>query len=162
MRSHEVARLSLYSGADHEQATVDPAADARGFAGWSGLRRIGLGTFRNRLRRCTSRTWRAVAGGRRGVTVTQVLTVTRTASVAIAVGVARSAAVAFACSPPPPPPPPPAPPPPPPAVEEPAPAEAYYANCAAARSAGAAPIQRGEPGDRKGLDRDNDGTACDK
>ena len=83
---------------------MDPAADARGFADWSSLRRVCLGAFRNWLRRCTSRTWRAVAGGRRGVTVTQVLTVTRTASVAravaVAVGVARSAAVAFACSPP--------------------------------------------------------------
>lgn len=38
----------------------------------------------------------------------------------------------------------------------------YYANCTAAKAAGAAPIQRGEPGYRAGLDRDNDGTACDK
>ncbi|WP_197506748.1 excalibur calcium-binding domain-containing protein, partial [Mycobacterium sp. E136] len=28
-------------------------------------------------------------------------------------------------------------------------------------AAGAAPIQVGEPGYRKGLDRDGDGTACD-
>lgn len=37
----------------------------------------------------------------------------------------------------------------------------YYANCAAARSAGAAPLQRGETGYRSGLDRDNDGVACE-
>ena len=38
----------------------------------------------------------------------------------------------------------------------------YYKNCDAARAAGAAPINRGEPGYRSALDRDNDGTACDK
>lgn len=38
----------------------------------------------------------------------------------------------------------------------------YYKNCDAARAAGAAPIKRGEPGYRPGLDRDKDGTACDK
>ncbi|MGL4305517.1 MAG: excalibur calcium-binding domain-containing protein [Mycobacteriaceae bacterium] len=43
----------------------------------------------------------------------------------------------------------------------PAPA-AYYGNCAEARAAGAAPIHRGEPGYRSGLDRDGDGIACDK
>lgn len=37
----------------------------------------------------------------------------------------------------------------------------YYRNCAAARAAGAAPISAGEPGYRAGLDRDDDGTACD-
>lgn len=37
----------------------------------------------------------------------------------------------------------------------------HYANCAAARSAGAAPLQRGEAGYRPGLDRDNDGVACE-
>ena len=42
----------------------------------------------------------------------------------------------------------------------PAPA-AYYANCAAARAAGAAPLFRGEPGYRSALDRDNDGIACE-
>jgi hypothetical protein len=39
--------------------------------------------------------------------------------------------------------------------------DVYYANCSEARAAGAAPIQRGEPGYRKALDRDGDGTACD-
>ncbi len=34
-------------------------------------------------------------------------------------------------------------------------------NCDAARAAGVAPIQAGEPGYRPGLDRDGDGTACD-
>ena len=38
---------------------------------------------------------------------------------------------------------------------------AYYANCAAARNAGAAPIYRGEPGYRPALDGDNDGVACE-
>jgi hypothetical protein len=37
----------------------------------------------------------------------------------------------------------------------------YYANCAAARQAGAAPLSRGESGYRAGLDRDHDGTACE-
>lgn len=38
---------------------------------------------------------------------------------------------------------------------------AYYRNCDAARAAGAAPLTRGEPGYRSGLDRDNDGVACE-
>jgi endonuclease YncB( thermonuclease family) len=41
------------------------------------------------------------------------------------------------------------------------PASAYYANCDAARAAGVAPIRVGQPGYRKGLDNDGDGTACD-
>ncbi len=41
------------------------------------------------------------------------------------------------------------------------PAEAYYENCDAARAAGAAPLLRGEPGYRSGLDRDDDGVACE-
>ncbi|HEV7713363.1 MAG TPA: excalibur calcium-binding domain-containing protein [Asanoa sp.] len=48
--------------------------------------------------------------------------------------------------------------------EEPAdePAEdAYYRNCTEARAAGAAPLHRGDPGYRAGLDRDDDGTACE-
>ncbi|WP_308161408.1 excalibur calcium-binding domain-containing protein [Dietzia psychralcaliphila] len=36
-----------------------------------------------------------------------------------------------------------------------------YANCSAARAAGAAPIMRGEPGYASKLDRDNDGVACE-
>jgi endonuclease YncB( thermonuclease family) len=47
-------------------------------------------------------------------------------------------------------------PPPPPAG-----GEVYYRNCAEARAAGAAPIYRGQPGYRPGLDRDNDGVACE-
>ncbi len=39
--------------------------------------------------------------------------------------------------------------------------EPYYANCAAARAAGAAPIQRGDAGYRAGLDRDANGIACE-
>ncbi|MDC5699041.1 excalibur calcium-binding domain-containing protein [Intrasporangium calvum] len=37
----------------------------------------------------------------------------------------------------------------------------YYANCDAARAAGVAPLYVGEPGYRSGLDRDNDGVACE-
>lgn len=70
-----------------------------------------------------------------------------------------------------------APPPPPPVVitttTAPAPApfvapapapsapNVYYDNCKEARAAGAAPIMRGEPGYRAGLDRNNDGVACE-
>jgi hypothetical protein len=65
----------------------------------------------------------------------------------------------------------------PPAVSAPAPApvlspvdsspggstggSAYYRNCAAARAAGVAPLHRGDPGYRSGLDRDGDGIACE-
>ena len=38
---------------------------------------------------------------------------------------------------------------------------AYYPNCAAARAAGVAPIQRGQPGYRDELDADDDGVACE-
>jgi hypothetical protein len=37
----------------------------------------------------------------------------------------------------------------------------YYANCSAARAAGAAPVMRGEPGYSRKLDRDNDGVGCE-
>lgn len=37
----------------------------------------------------------------------------------------------------------------------------YYASCIAARAAGAAPMLRGKPGYRPGLDRDHDGIACE-
>ncbi|WP_308441016.1 excalibur calcium-binding domain-containing protein [Planosporangium mesophilum] len=47
-----------------------------------------------------------------------------------------------------------APPPPPPAG-------VYYANCAAVRAAGKAPLHSWEPGYRLGLDRDHDGVACE-
>lgn len=72
------------------------------------------------------------------------------------------------------PPPPAVPPPPPTTVDVPAPRvaavptpepppapTAYYKNCAAARAAGAAPLYVGDPGYRSGLDRDNDGIACE-
>lgn len=39
--------------------------------------------------------------------------------------------------------------------------DAYYANCDAARAAGAAPLHAGQPGYRPGLDRDGDGIACE-
>jgi hypothetical protein len=42
-----------------------------------------------------------------------------------------------------------------------APAAVSYANCAAVRAAGAAPIRRGEPGYSTSLDRDGDGVACE-
>lgn len=38
---------------------------------------------------------------------------------------------------------------------------AYYARCDDARAAGVAPIYRGQPGYREGLDRDSDGIACE-
>ncbi|MGI8755107.1 MAG: excalibur calcium-binding domain-containing protein [Acidimicrobiales bacterium] len=38
---------------------------------------------------------------------------------------------------------------------------ASYSNCSEAKSAGAAPISRGEPGYSSNLDRDNDGIACE-
>jgi len=41
------------------------------------------------------------------------------------------------------------------------PATAYYANCDAARAAGAAPLHAGEPGYSTKLDRDKDGVACE-
>lgn len=40
-------------------------------------------------------------------------------------------------------------------------APAFYANCSEARAAGAAPIYAGQPGYRGGLDRDDDGIACE-
>ncbi|WP_230085426.1 excalibur calcium-binding domain-containing protein [Arthrobacter sp. AQ5-05] len=42
------------------------------------------------------------------------------------------------------------------------PAAVYYANCAAVRAAGVAPIYRGQPGYSSTLDRDGDGIACEK
>jgi len=55
----------------------------------------------------------------------------------------------------------PAPAPAPAAVVPAAPATAYYANCAAVRAAGAAPLHRGQPGYSTKLDRDGDGIACE-
>jgi len=49
---------------------------------------------------------------------------------------------------------------PPPIVEE--NNDVYFKNCTDAKAAGAAPMHIGEPGYRVGLDRDRDGTACDK
>lgn len=40
-------------------------------------------------------------------------------------------------------------------------ADAYYENCDAARAAGAAPVRRGDPGYRSGLDRNGDGVGCE-
>lgn len=37
----------------------------------------------------------------------------------------------------------------------------YYANCAAVRAAGKAPLSQGQPGYRAGLDRDGNGIACE-
>src|SRR5688572_23618354 len=37
----------------------------------------------------------------------------------------------------------------------------YFANCSAARAAGAAPVRRGDPGYAPHLDRDNDGVGCE-
>jgi hypothetical protein len=49
-----------------------------------------------------------------------------------------------------------------PAPAAPAPLSVQYANCTAARAAGAAPIYAGTPGYGKHLDRDGDGIGCDK
>ncbi|PSL55672.1 excalibur calcium-binding domain-containing protein [Saccharothrix carnea] len=64
-------------------------------------------------------------------------------------------------NPPPPPPVQPAPQPAPQPVQPAPPASAYYANCDAARAAGAAPLYAGQPGYRPALDRDKDGVACE-
>ncbi|WP_082699334.1 GmrSD restriction endonuclease domain-containing protein [Arthrobacter sp. EPSL27] len=48
-----------------------------------------------------------------------------------------------------------------PAPKDPAPAAVYYANCAAARAAGAAPLRAGQPGYREQMDGDRDGIACE-
>ena len=48
-----------------------------------------------------------------------------------------------------------------PAPAQPAPAAVYYANCAAARAAGAAPLRAGQPGYRAQMDGDRDGVACE-
>ncbi|MCY1214190.1 hypothetical protein D9M72_259970 [compost metagenome] len=48
-----------------------------------------------------------------------------------------------------------------PAPVAPAPAAVYYANCTAAKAAGAAPIYAGQAGYRAALDRDSDGIACE-
>lgn len=37
----------------------------------------------------------------------------------------------------------------------------YYANCSAAREAGAAPVHAGDPGYSTRLDRDGDGVGCE-
>lgn len=42
-----------------------------------------------------------------------------------------------------------------------APQNVYYKNCAEVRAAGKAPLHRVDPGYRSGLDRDNDGIACE-
>lgn len=39
--------------------------------------------------------------------------------------------------------------------------DAYYANCSAARAAGAAPVYADEPGYSRRLDRDGDGVGCE-
>ena len=39
--------------------------------------------------------------------------------------------------------------------------DVYFANCSAARAAGAAPIRVGEPGYSRRLDRDGDGVGCE-
>lgn len=50
--------------------------------------------------------------------------------------------------------------PPPPPTDPPA-QSVYYPNCTAAREAGAAPINQGEPGYRPELDGNSDGVACE-
>lgn len=48
-----------------------------------------------------------------------------------------------------------------PVQQAPAQSSVYYKNCDAAIAAGAAPLHRGEPGYRPGLDKDGDGVACE-
>lgn len=48
-----------------------------------------------------------------------------------------------------------------PVQQAPAQSSVYYETCADARAAGAAPLHRGEPGYRPGLDKDGDGVACE-
>ena len=48
------------------------------------------------------------------------------------------------------------------ATPEPEPQKEFYANCKAAKAAGAAPLYRGDPGYSEDLDRDGDGIACEK
>lgn len=48
-----------------------------------------------------------------------------------------------------------------PQAAAPAPANSYYANCTAARNAGAAPVYAGQPGYGRHLDRDGDGVGCE-
>lgn len=56
---------------------------------------------------------------------------------------------------------PPAPLTPTPGPRNPLPGSTPFANCAAARAAGAAPVRRGEPGYSTKLDRDGDGIGCE-
>ena len=49
-----------------------------------------------------------------------------------------------------------------PAPAAPAPSSVYYANCAAAKAAGAAPLYAGQPGYRPAMDGDSDGVACER
>ncbi|MGI5242187.1 excalibur calcium-binding domain-containing protein [Dactylosporangium sp. CA-139066] len=49
----------------------------------------------------------------------------------------------------------------PPAPKTTPPAAVYYKNCDDVRAHGAAPLYRGQPGYRAGLDRDGDGVACE-
>jgi hypothetical protein len=57
---------------------------------------------------------------------------------------------------------PPKPQPPAPQPVKPAPAPVSYANCAAVKAAGKAPIRAGQPGYGRHLDRDGDGIGCEK
>jgi hypothetical protein len=52
-------------------------------------------------------------------------------------------------------------PPPDPVPTIPINSDAYFESCADAQEAGAAPLRRGQPGYRPGLDRDGDGVACE-
>jgi hypothetical protein len=75
--------------------------------------------------------------------------------------VAASSAPAPAVAAPVAPAPAPVAPAPAPVAPAPAPAVVYYANCAAAKAAGVAPLFAGQAGYRPALDRDADGKACE-
>lgn len=47
------------------------------------------------------------------------------------------------------------------AEPDPVPDVVYFSSCPQARAAGAAPLYAGDPGYRAGLDRDDDGVACE-
>ncbi|MFE9743928.1 thermonuclease family protein [Saccharothrix saharensis] len=101
-------------------------------------------------------------------TATAALTSAQDAAKAAGLGLwGAPCAGADTVAPPPPPPPAPkptyAPPQPQPAPQpvQPAPVDAYYANCDAVRAAGKAPLYAGQPGYRAALDRDKDGVACE-
>ncbi|PRX92337.1 excalibur calcium-binding domain-containing protein [Allonocardiopsis opalescens] len=110
--------------------------------------------------------WVAAAGGSEAAgpapratvtaTATATATATRTREVEVTVTETRTVTERAEAQPAPEAEPEPDPAP----AEEPA-APAYFANCDAARAAGAAPVRAGDPGYGPHLDRDGDGVVCE-